>query len=147
MLPRRPIFHLPEVPGVYLIRCRPTGERYVGGSKNVRVRVSIHINQMAGGYHGIREMADAYKKHGPKAFAAELLEECAEADIWSRERTWLEKLRPEFNCNGGGKRQRLVVAPTSDPIIAYGRDVLTPVSESEFPCPLRHIVEIAALDM
>lgn len=61
-------------PGVYHIRNRISGTRYIGSSKNIRHRWWGHLSNLRHDHHHTSRFLDAWKKYGPSAFIFEVLE-------------------------------------------------------------------------
>lgn len=72
--------------GVYLIKCIPTGERYVGSSKNIHHRFAQHLSNRRKNWN---------HKYDPEDYELYLLEETK--DLFKSEDEWLKRLKPELN--------------------------------------------------
>lgn len=89
-----------DSPGIYLILCRPTGEKYIGGTKRpMRLRFTAHRTQLRSGRCTIPKLQAAYDLHGPDAFEYIPLKNFPEDQIADREREALEFLKPELNTS------------------------------------------------
>jgi group I intron endonuclease len=62
------------VPGIYLIRCIPTGEIYVGSATCIAVRWNTHKFDLRGKKHHNAALQEAWDECGPEAFRVEVLE-------------------------------------------------------------------------
>jgi hypothetical protein len=58
--------------GVYSIVCRPTGERYIGASKNLSQRRSSHFTRLRGRHHLNRRLQSLFDQHGESSFVWEV---------------------------------------------------------------------------
>lgn len=83
--------HLPNEPGIYLIKNTVNGKIYVGQSVHVRTRIVQHINAANAGKYQWR-ICRAMRKYGIENFEASLLEVCHVDNLNSREEYWIEKL-------------------------------------------------------
>lgn len=97
---------VPNVCGVYLLLDKTTGRTYVGSSKNIRTRISLHFHDMQRRPDSAtyRVFAKTLAAHGATAFDAELLEACTEDALLVREKHWIEQLSPTENsyvCSDG----------------------------------------------
>jgi predicted GIY-YIG superfamily endonuclease len=63
---------LPATPGVYQITCVPTGDTYIGSSKNMLVRVRSHTTRCATN----SAIYTLHGQHGPDSFRVDILERC-----------------------------------------------------------------------
>jgi len=87
--------------GAYAVRCAPSGEVWVGGSRNLEAQqTSLWFGLRMGG-HINRAMQTAWNIHGADAFSFEVLERIEDDDltplgradlIKARERHWLAAL-------------------------------------------------------
>ena len=83
--------------GVYVIRCEPTGDRYVGASVNTVKRIREHFYRLERGIHRNPGLQSAYKKYGKDSFSSEVLLYCDPTTLELYGKQFVEKLRPEFN--------------------------------------------------
>ena len=83
--------------GVYVIRCEPTGERYVGASVNMVKRIREHFYRLEKGIHRNPRLLSAYKEYGKDSFSSEVLLYCDPTTLELYGKQFVEKLRPEFN--------------------------------------------------
>ncbi|TAJ71655.1 MAG: GIY-YIG nuclease family protein [Phenylobacterium sp.] len=90
-----------SVPGVYAVRCAPSGQVWVAGSRNLGAQQNGLWFSLRTGGHANRTMQAAWNAHGEGAFAFEVLESIDDEDltplgradaIKSRERHWLATL-------------------------------------------------------
>jgi len=87
--------------GVYAVRCAPTGEVWVAGSRNLDAQQNSLWFGLRTGGHGNRAMQAAWVAHGEAVFSFEALERLDDEEltplgradlIKTRERHWLAAL-------------------------------------------------------
>ena len=83
--------------GVYVIRCEPTDQVYVGASVHVVKRIREHFYRLEKGVHRNRRLRAAYNKYGKESFSSKVILYCDPADLERYGKQIIEKLRPEFN--------------------------------------------------
>ena len=83
--------------GVYVIRCDPSGSRYVGASLHVVKRIREHFYRLENGIHSNSRLRAAYNEYGKESFSSEVLLYCDPADLDLYWKQMIEKLQPEFN--------------------------------------------------
>jgi group I intron endonuclease len=76
--------------GVYAIRNTTDGRAYVGSAANIRTRWNTHRCELRLGKHRNSRLSAAWSLFGEAAFAFEILELAAPADLKSREQFWLD---------------------------------------------------------
>ncbi len=69
-----------SLPGVYAIRCLPTGRVYVGSAKSIRARWRSHVRALLRGKGNIK-LQHAWNKYGESAFVFEVLEIVASTEL------------------------------------------------------------------
>ena len=78
--------------GVYCIRNRRSGKRYVGSAtKSIKRRWVIHRYSLKRGNHHSRHLQAAWNKYGEKAFKFEVLEYCFPRKCLAKEQKWLDR--------------------------------------------------------
>lgn len=82
--------------GVYIIICKINKKRYVGSSKQIHGRLHQHFNREPNLYPH-KPLYEDINKYGKDNFEWDLLEECDEKDLLTREQYWYDKLQPEYN--------------------------------------------------
>ena len=75
--------------GVYSIRNRIDGKRYVGSSNRISRRWRQHQSALIQGRHPNPKLQSAVNKHGMDQFEFELLEECDISELLTREQTFI----------------------------------------------------------
>lgn len=82
---RKPITLGNGICGVYVITCVPTGEVYIGSSKDVKGRWRAHRSSLDNHQHENRHLQRAWDEYGSKAFTFSLIEECSLEDQVSKD--------------------------------------------------------------
>ena len=83
--------------GIYLLRNLINGKIYIGGTIDIRVRVSRHIAELNRDNHHNPHLRSAWKKYGSRAWEIEILESIEGSDvdiIRESEQIWLDSLQP-----------------------------------------------------
>lgn len=86
---------------VYAIKHIPTGKIYVGSTKNVKLRVSAHMNALNRGDHIVPEMQSDHDIFG-NDYSVSILDEIVEYEQKTKEYEWMVRLRtydPRFGYN------------------------------------------------
>lgn len=91
------IYPFPPSPGVYIIRCVPTGETYVGSSKNLKRRMQGHLNALTRKGSCPPKLRAAWDQHGPGAFRFELVTLCDLSDRYVQEQAAIDLHSPQLN--------------------------------------------------
>lgn len=86
---------MPKVSGVYGIAA-PSGNLYVGSSKNIRTRIKQHYAMLARSNHHSDALQAAYNKYGDN-LSPFVLEECAVSDLIAVEQKYIDALKPRYN--------------------------------------------------
>jgi group I intron endonuclease len=86
--------------GVYVIRNTVNGKVYVGSSWNVGGRCSQHRTDLRGGKHTSRHLQAAWNRYGESAFEFEVLQRCAESDVFVAEQAWIDRLQAADRQHG-----------------------------------------------
>ena len=84
--------------GIYLIRCKASGDTYVGKSKNLHQRYCQHSHDLKQGAHKNSKLQELYNTHGRKEFIMELLE-LVDGDLEPQEIFWIEEINPTLNLD------------------------------------------------
>ncbi len=83
--------------GIYCITSLDISKQYVGHSADLKTRLRLHrYDSIKHPEYSPTLYADMYT-FGIERFKVELLEECVQGDLASRERYWLDALGTEFN--------------------------------------------------
>ncbi len=82
--------------GVYAIVCNGNGKVYVGGSKNTKKRIDIHIGLLNKMKHTNRHLQSAWNIYGKENFIFDVIEYCNTEEIKAKETFWIKELK---SCN------------------------------------------------
>lgn len=91
--------------GIYKIRCIRNGQCYVGSSKCIPRRWVEHRRLLRRGVSVCVYLQNAWTKYGEATFEFSVLEECAIADLETREQFYVDLLEPAFNALTDVKRR------------------------------------------
>jgi group I intron endonuclease len=83
--------------GVYVIRCEPTGNKYVGASVNIVKRIREHFYRLERGVHRNRRLQNAYNKYGRDSFTSDVLLYCDPVNLEVYGKRLIEKFQPDLN--------------------------------------------------
>jgi len=86
---------VPRCAGVYSIENINTGTVYVGSSKNLWKRYSNHSSSLNNKTHICKKMQKEFNRD-KYFFMFKVLEICDRRSVFSRERYWHKKIKPEF---------------------------------------------------
>lgn len=100
--------------GVYEIRNRVSGKRYIGSSKNIGLRWTCHRKRLRRGNHHSRYLQFAWNKYGEGSFTFQILLRCPVEDCVVEEQRFFDALRPEYNMDpiAGSPLGRVMSAET-----------------------------------
>lgn len=89
--------------GIYMIRNKANGKRYIGSAVNIPWRETKHRLHLGRGTHHSRHLQRAWEKYGAEAFEFNVIETCSVSELIVREQAAFDKFRPEYNvCNVAG---------------------------------------------
>jgi group I intron endonuclease len=89
-----------KIAGVYFIRNRATGERYVGSAQNIALRWSQHRNVLRKGVRLSHRFLQAWRTQGEEAFefaVVETIENPTHEQLEAREQHYIDLWMPEYN--------------------------------------------------
>lgn len=91
-------------PGIYQIKNKKNGKRYVGSSVIIRQRWMEHRSMLRRGRHHSKYMQRSWHKYGEDSFSFEVLEAVDRPeDLLAVEQRYLDRLNPEYNsCRVAG---------------------------------------------
>lgn len=94
--------------GIYKITNTVNGKCYIGQSTDLPNRIRKHIKTLLNGTNRNEHLQNAYKKYGPGSFTIEIIEECSEDQLDSREIFWIDFYKSYdrnfgYNKTPGGK--------------------------------------------
>lgn len=105
--------------GVYLIRNRYTGRKYIGSAQDFEARWKLHQVNLRTGKHHNRHMQASYDKHGEETFEYYVLERCPLDQLIAREQYWINEIPTQYNvCKVAGSRQGVRNTPEHNAAIA-----------------------------
>lgn len=88
--------------GIYKITNQVNGKFYIGQSRNIKKRWRQHTsglnrpNPLSRGSYPLRA---AFLKYGLDQFNFDIIEECPEEQLLTREAFWIKEKKPAYNCN------------------------------------------------
>lgn len=77
------------ITGIYIIINHINRKKYVGSSKSIGERLSVHKSRLRGGYHPNTFLQRSWNKYGESAFSFETLEITTELTRVERENYWI----------------------------------------------------------
>lgn len=83
--------------GIYLITNIVNGNRYIGSSNNIRVRLWKHRALLRHNKHENAHLQNAWNKYGENSFVYSILEVCSKETRFEREQFYIDTLHPEYN--------------------------------------------------
>lgn len=115
-----------ETCGVYQIENTITGDKYIGGSKNLNKRISEHFSMFRGGYHHARMQAE-YNKYGGDAFKSSVLVVCEIYEVNRYEVGLMKRMKPSYNT------KNYVEPRKDDGTCARGRSAFSVGTPNDIP--------------
>jgi len=88
-----------DMSGVYEIRNKINGSRYIGSSVVLDKRLKGHKNRLEKGFHKNSHLQSAYKKYGKDAFTFTKLLYCDRKNVLLYEQTLMDSFNPEYNIS------------------------------------------------
>jgi len=76
--------------GIYQISCKINGKRYIGSSKNVFTRKTVHFRELKNSIHSNRLLQNAFNKHGEENFEFKVLAFCEPDFLIEQEQRFLD---------------------------------------------------------
>lgn len=83
--------------GIYMLINKVNGHRYVGSSRNIRIRLWKHRSLLRHNKHENPHLQNAWNKYGEENFDYSILEKCTEEERFKREQFYIDTLKPEYN--------------------------------------------------
>lgn len=84
--------------GIYLVTCSANGARYIGSSRDIKVRWWKHRYDLRHNQHDNDRWQNTWNKYGEQSFEWSVLEEVPEEKLQEREQHWIDILHPELNA-------------------------------------------------
>lgn len=82
--------------GVYMLKCKHNGKRYIGSSVNIKNRITTHFGRDCKRYPN-KPLYFDINKYGFEGFELEVLIECDRNDLIGYEKLCYLELKPEYN--------------------------------------------------
>jgi group I intron endonuclease len=82
---------LSRSPGVYQIRCVPTGKIYIGSAVDLKARWDIHRRKLRRGDHHNAHLQYAWDKYGEASFEFLVLEYVDKPELLQAEQKWIDR--------------------------------------------------------
>jgi hypothetical protein len=113
MRARKQDWDIPDISGVYQIRCKRNGKIYVGSAVNLRARWDTHRRDLRKGFHHNPYLQHAWDRYGESDFELVVLEYVEVARLLDTEQLWIDRtgcinrcvgynIKPEATCSGRG---------------------------------------------
>lgn len=87
---------------VYVIRNLMTGDAYVGATINLLRRKQKHLRELNENIHDATQFQADWNKHGPTAFALEIIQRCNREEMDELEKKWVVRIGT-YNKHPGGR--------------------------------------------
>lgn len=101
---------------IYQIRNLENNKIYIGSTKNFNKRKVRHIRDLKKGSHHCIYLQRAYNKSFLENFVFEILEECLELELFTKEQFWIDRLNPDYNIGAVGGGDNFTNHPEKDKI-------------------------------
>lgn len=88
-----------KISGIYCIINIVNNKRYIGSSKNIRIRLWKHRSLLRGGKHENPHLQNSWNKNGENNFDYYIIEQCDEIKLLEREQYYINNMKPEYNIN------------------------------------------------
>lgn len=85
------------IAGIYEIKNKKNGHRYIGSSVSIKDRWNTHISNLRRNKHTSKHLQNAFNKYGEDAFEFSVLETCDVHVLAIREQNCIDTMRPEYN--------------------------------------------------
>ena len=126
------------VSGIYKIVNTKNGKLYIGSSKNIMRRWSVHKSALKNNHHHSIYLQRAWNKYGKVNFIHDVIKEMPHAldvELLNEENHFIELLKPEYNMGSVGGGDNLSNHPNRKDIIEKitksVNDVVSKMSEQE----------------
>ena len=108
------------ISGIYKIVNIKNGKMYIGSSKNIKRRWSVHKSALKNNRHHSTYLQRAWNKYGKENFVYEVIKEIPNAsdiELLNEETNFVTTLKPEYNVGSIGGGDNLTNNPRRDEII------------------------------
>lgn len=78
------------IEGIYKITNIENNKVYIGKAKDIKTRWSVHKHQLRNNKHHNLYLQNAWNKYGENSFSFDIIEECDENSLCSREKFWID---------------------------------------------------------
>ena len=85
--------------GIYCIINIINGKKYIGSSKNIRIRLWTHRSELRHNHHDNQHLQNAWNKYSESKFDYYVIEPCSEDILLEREQYYINTIKPEYNMN------------------------------------------------
>lgn len=86
-----------SISGIYIITCLPTGDQYIGKSKDIVTRCAQHSSSLRKGNHVNSRLQRLYDIHGILSLEMKIVELLPKSKLSIAEWEWINKLNPSLN--------------------------------------------------
>ena len=99
---------LRKQPGIYCIENIITGDKYIGQSKNISLRLQEHLSCLRNNHHYYKKrhiptiLQKAWNKYGEENFKIYVLTYCNQEELNEKEIYWIKKLKTDRTIYGQG---------------------------------------------
>lgn len=108
--------------GIYCIKNKTNGKRYIGKSIDIQERWKTHKMQLRNGNHVNPYLQRSWDKYGSDSFEFSILEECSDEILNEREKYWIElydSFSDGFNLTRGGDGGNTIAGYTEEEMQRY----------------------------
>lgn len=98
---------------IYELKNVVTEKRYIGQTKNLKLRQWTHFYKLKENKHGNGELQRDFNKYGERNFVFSLIEKVLEPEANKREKYWIRSLRERdlsYNLQDGGSPEDKLVS-------------------------------------
>lgn len=89
-----------KISGIYKIQSKSNTSRcYIGSSLDIAKRKKLHLGALRKGVHHSKKLQNHYNKHGKDDLLFSILIECSRTELVKQEQSFIDLLRPWFNCS------------------------------------------------
>lgn len=104
------------ISGIYRIVNKVNGKCYIGSTKNLHHRWSVHKHRLSLNQHHSIILQRAWNKYGQINFKIELIEVVSPKNLLQKEQEFIDKLKPAYNVGSVGGGDNVSQHPNLDQI-------------------------------